>query len=328
MITININIRSEKLEDYNSIVNLNYNSFNEWHPRNYKAEPLIVSALRHSQYYDKDLSIVAELDGDIVGHALFSMFPLIVMKEKRMGAFLAPICVDTKLQKQGIGKMLIEEGHKRLQDKGVSVALLCGHENYYPKFGYENKTFAVSGVHVSIDAENISTENITERSIKNTDLEWITKQWNNLHKDDRLALYPGDTISQWFNHSLIYRSSMIYKDNTLLAYVRYRNTYPLEVKELLTTEDNAEKIIAYLMKENLKRTKGDVILSLSFENASKLLKNNEYLKAEEKISTNNAFMIKVIDKSDNLIAKYLQEAKLNTENLGILTFPPVLEIDD
>lgn len=131
MIKINIILRSEKPEDYNKIANLNYNSFNEWHPNNYKGEPLIVSALRHSQYYDKDLSIVAELDGDIVGHVLFSIFPFIVMKEKRMGAFLAPICVETKLQKQGIGKMLIEEGHKRLQDKGVSVALLYGHEDYY-----------------------------------------------------------------------------------------------------------------------------------------------------------------------------------------------------
>lgn len=324
----NINIRSEKLEDYNSIVNLNYNSFNEWRPSNYKAEPLIVSALRHSQYYDKDLSIVAELDGDIVGHALFSIFPLIIMKEKRMGAFLAPICVDTKLQKQGIGKMLIEEGHKRLKDKGVSVALLCGHENYYPRFGYENKMFALSGVSISINAENINTEYITERSIKNSDLEWITEQWHNIHKNDRLALYPGDTISQWFNHSLIYRSSMIYEDNILLGYVRYRNTYPLEIKELLVTEDNAEKIIAYVMKESLKRIKGDVILALSLESTSKLLKNNENLKLEEKIWTNNAFMIKAIDKNDGLVRQYFQEAKSDIKKLGIFTFPPVLEIDD
>lgn len=224
--------------------------------------------------------------------------------------------------------MLIEKGHKRLQDKGVSVALLCGHENYYPKFGYENKMFALSGVSVYINAENINIEGINGRSIKNTDLDWITKQWQNIHKDDRLALYPGDTISQWFNHSLIYRSSMVYKDNILLGYVRYRNIYPLEIKELLATENNAEKIIAYLMKENLKRTKGDTTLSLSLENASKLLKNNENLKVEEKIRTNNAFMIKVIDKNDSLITQYFQEAKSDIKKLGIFTFPPVLEIDD
>ena len=325
---MNIIIRSERPEDYNKIANLNYNSFNEWRTSSYKAEPFIVSALRHSQYHDKELSIVAELAGDIVGHALFSIFPFIVMKEKRTGAFLAPICVDTKLQKQGIGKMLIEEGHKRLKNKGISVALLCGHENYYPKFGYENKMFALSGVNISINAENINTDRITERSIKNIDLEWITNQWQSIHKNDRLALYPGDTISQWFNHSLIYRSSMIYEDNILLGYIRYRNTYPLEIKELLTTEDNAEKITAYIMKENLKRTKGDVILSLSLESASKLLKNNENLKIEEKIMTGNAFMMKMIDKSDSLITQYFQEAKSDIKKLGIFTFPPMLEIDD
>lgn len=325
---MNIIIRSERSEDYNKIANLNYNAFNEWHSSNYKAEPLIVSALRHNQYYDKELSIVAELDGDIVGHVLFSIFPLVVMNEKRMGAFLAPICVDTKLQKQGIGRMLIEEGHKRLQSKGVSIALLCGHESYYPKFGYENKMFALSGVNISIDAENINTDGITERSITNTDLEWITKHWQSVHKDDRLALYPGDTISQWFNHSLIYRSSMIYRDDVLLGYIRYRNTYPLEIKELLTSEDNAEKIIAYIMKENLKSPKGDVILSLSLESTLKMLKNNENLKIEEKVRTSNAFMMKVIDKNDKLIEQYIQEAKSDINNLGIITFPPTLEIDD
>lgn len=245
-----------------------------------------------------------------------------------MGAFLAPICVDTKLQKQGIGKMLIEEGHKRLQEKGVSVALLCGHENYYPKFGYENKMFALSGVNISIDTENINTDGLTERSIKNADLEWITKHWYNMHKDDKLALYPGDTISQWFNHSLIYRSSMIYESDKLLGYIRYRNTYPLEIKELLTSDDYAEKIIAYIIKENIKRTKGDVILSLSLENVSNLLKSNENLKIEEKIRTNNAFMMKVIDKKDSLITQYFKEAKSDIKNIGIFTFPPVLEIDD
>lgn len=325
---MNIIIRSEKPEDYNKIANLNYNSFNEWRTNSYKSEPLIVSVLRHSQYYDKDLSIVAELDGNIVGHALFSIFPFVLMKEKRTGAFLAPICVDTKLQKQGIGKMLIEEGHKRLQNKGVSVALLCGHEDYYPKFGYENKMFALSGVNISINAENINTYGVTERSIKNIDLDWVTEHWQNIHKDDRLALYPGDTISQWFNHSLIYRSSMIYEDNILLGYIRYRNTNPLEIKELLTTEGNAEKIISYIMKENIKCTKGDVILSLSLESASKLLKNNENLKIEEKIMTSNAFMMKVIDKSDSLIRQYFQEAKSDIKKLGIFTFPPMLEIDD
>lgn len=245
-----------------------------------------------------------------------------------MGAFLAPICVDSKLQKQGIGRMLIEEGHKRIQSKGVSMSLLCGHENYYPKFGYENKMFALSGVNVFINAENIKTDGITERSIKNTDLEWITKHWQRLHKDDRLALYPGDTISRWFNHSLIYRSSMIYKGDTLLGYIRYRNTYPLEIKELLATEDNAEKIIAYIMKENIKSSKGDVILSLSLDNTLKIFKSNENVKIEEKVSTSNAFMMKAIDKNDKLIEQYFLEAKSDIKNLGIFAFPPMLEIDD
>lgn len=113
-----------------------------------------------------------------------------------------------------------------------------------------------------------------------------------------------------------------------MGYIRYRNTYPLEIKELLVADYNAEKIIAYIMKENLKSLKGDVILSLSLENTLKMIENNENSKIEEKISTSNAFMIKVIDRSDKLIAQYCHEAKSDIKNLGIFTFPPMLEIDD
>lgn len=288
----------------------------------------MVSVLRHSQYFDKDLSIVAELDGEIVGHVLFSIFPIIVMNENRLGAFLAPICVDSKLQKQGIGKMLIEEGHKRLKDKGVSVALLCGHESYYPKFGYINKMFAISGVKISIDTESIKTEDITERSVRNEDLEWIKGQWGIIHRDNRLALYPGDTIGQWFNHSLIYRSSMIYENDELLGYIRYRNTYPLVVKEIIAVNCNAEKMIAYIMKENLKKPIGDAILSLSVDSGLKLFTNSKNIKIEEKIRTSNALMMKIIDEEDKLLSQYVQEAELDNKNIGIIIFPPVMEIDD
>lgn len=325
---INIKIRAERPEDYNNIANIVYNSFIEWHESDYKAEPLITASLRQNQYFDPELSIVAEIDNKIVGHALFSVFTYVVMGEERRGIFLAPLCVDTMYQKQGIGSKLIEAGHEIAGKKGISLALLCGHEKYYPRFGYKNKMFSLSGSKVILYEDNQGFEEIKEKQVHSSDLSWITKEWWHTHKDDRLAWYPGDTISQWFNHSLLYRSSVLFTENEVLGYVRYRTTYPLEVKELLPLNNNGEKMLRYIMKKRFNRLEGEVIMSLGKESVLKILSIGEHLKVEENIRTSNAFMIKILDQKDEVLNRYCNDGKLDDKNLGVIAFPTALDLDD
>ena len=49
---------------------------------------------------------------------------------------LAPLAVLPEYQKQGIGKKLIEEGHKIAKKLGYHFSVVLGSENYYPKMGY------------------------------------------------------------------------------------------------------------------------------------------------------------------------------------------------
>lgn len=49
---------------------------------------------------------------------------------------LAPLAVLPEYQKQGIGKKLIEEGHKKAKKLGYHYSIVLGSERYYPKFGY------------------------------------------------------------------------------------------------------------------------------------------------------------------------------------------------
>ena len=77
---------------------------------------------------DALVSLVAERDGVIVGHALFSRMDVEADGVALSGAGLAPVSVAPASQGQGIGDALIRAGIDALRE--------AGHENYYPRFGY------------------------------------------------------------------------------------------------------------------------------------------------------------------------------------------------
>lgn len=52
---------------------------------------------------------------------------------------LAPMAVLPGHQRQGIGSTLIKEGIARLREQGVEAILVLGHENYYPRFGFNHR---------------------------------------------------------------------------------------------------------------------------------------------------------------------------------------------
>lgn len=95
----------------------------------------IVDALREA--CPDRVSLVAERDGAIVGHILFTPVELDAAGGPIQGYGLAPMAVRTGWQGQGIGSALVSEGTKRLRDAGVPFVIVLGHPNYYPRFGFE-----------------------------------------------------------------------------------------------------------------------------------------------------------------------------------------------
>ena len=83
------------------------------------------------------LSLVAEEDGDIVGHILFTPVEVFAAEGVLRGYGLAPVAVRTAWQRRGVGSALIAEGTRRLRDDGVSFVIVLGHPEYYPRFGFE-----------------------------------------------------------------------------------------------------------------------------------------------------------------------------------------------
>ena len=97
-------------------------------------EQFIVEALRSAGALA--VSLVAEVDGHVVGHIAFS--PVVISDGSNNWYGLGPVSVLPLYQRMGIGKALIREGLSRLKELGAKGCCLVGHPQYYRKFGFEN----------------------------------------------------------------------------------------------------------------------------------------------------------------------------------------------
>jgi putative acetyltransferase len=96
-------------------------------------EARLVAALRDNGHASP--SLVAELDGQIVGHIVFSPVTL-DPPAPLVGLGLAPVAVLPAHQRQGIGSRLIKEGIAECREMGVDYVVVLGHPAYYPRFGF------------------------------------------------------------------------------------------------------------------------------------------------------------------------------------------------
>lgn len=97
-------------------------------------EQFIIEALRAAKALT--VSLVAELDGRMVGHIAFS--PVTMSDGTQDWYGLGPVSVLPEYQRQGIGKDLIREGLSRLKSMHARGCCLVGHPEYYKKFGFDN----------------------------------------------------------------------------------------------------------------------------------------------------------------------------------------------
>lgn len=80
---------------------------------------------------DLVLSLVAETEGDIAGHILFSR-----MDAPFRALGLAPLSVAPGRQRGGIGAALVREGLERARAAGWDAVFVLGDPAYYRRFGF------------------------------------------------------------------------------------------------------------------------------------------------------------------------------------------------
>jgi len=130
---LEIIIRTETGGDIDPITEVTAAAFENLEISNH-TEQFIIKALRAARALT--ISLVAELDGRVVGHVAFS--PVTISDAARNWYGLGPVSVLPEYQRQGIGKALIQEGLSRLKDMSAQGCCLVGHPEYYRKFGFEN----------------------------------------------------------------------------------------------------------------------------------------------------------------------------------------------
>jgi putative acetyltransferase len=125
-------IRSETNDDIGTIAEVTIAAFETLEISNH-TEQFIIEALRAAQALT--LSLVAEVDGRVIGHIAFS--PVTISDGTQNWYGLGPVSVLPKYQGQGVGKALIHEGLSRLKGLGARGCCLVGHPEYYRKFGFD-----------------------------------------------------------------------------------------------------------------------------------------------------------------------------------------------
>ena len=141
-----ITIRPETRKDYKDIVSLVLRSFREG--TDYSDGPDVVALIeeiRVSPNYIPELSFVAELDGKIVGHFLFSHFPLSKTPEgghidTQDIVMLAPVSVHADYLHQHIGSTMLTLGIERVRQAGFRGITVEGNFNFYNRVGFETSS--------------------------------------------------------------------------------------------------------------------------------------------------------------------------------------------
>jgi putative acetyltransferase len=100
----------------------------------YHGEGALVAALHDDG--DALVSLVAEAEGRIIGHALFSRMSVEADGAPLRAAGLAPVAVLPCSHRSGIGSVLIRAGLDALTAAGCQISFVLGHPAYYPRFGY------------------------------------------------------------------------------------------------------------------------------------------------------------------------------------------------
>ena len=122
-----MHIRPESPDDAPAVAALNRETFGG------DEEVLLIERLRADGIIT--VSLVAAEDA-LVGHILFSDLAVELDGRPVESVSLAPMCVRTGRQRQGIGSALVRAGLDAVRDAGYAAVVVLGHPNFYPRFGF------------------------------------------------------------------------------------------------------------------------------------------------------------------------------------------------
>jgi len=208
-----LTIRPEKPADFAALHDVHIRAFD-----NRMGEAALVALLRTREQYDPELSLIAEVNNRVVGHAMFNPMKFYVEGRPLKGVNLAPLAIHPDFQRQGIGGDLMRRGHDIAQKKNYHFSMLLGHPTYYPKFGYQTGVYGVSSVTVKtaslsemvLETEKPLVEDIPELA--------------NLHRMNEkavnLSIVPENNLAEWMSPDKTIPCTVYRHDGEIVGYTR------------------------------------------------------------------------------------------------------------
>jgi predicted N-acetyltransferase YhbS len=249
---LTVTVRPETQCEYADIADLHARAFN-----NRTGEPSVVALLRQHRGYDPDLSLVAEHDGRIAGHALFMPYTIRLLGEDVPAVNLAPIAVHPGVQRQGVGGALIEQGHKIAREGGHVLSFLLGHASYYPRFGYRTMAFGASEVRVQrVEPAPLDLQTRTPlpedipalRALRSTD-----------ETDVDFSLDPGPDLLDWISPNPAIAATVYLAGDEIVGYTRVHRDHPTHPRIFLSSGADAARAMARTLAHDLTN---DVVLPI------------------------------------------------------------------
>jgi len=97
------------------------------------------------------VSLVAELEGDVVGHVLFTPVSVEGTGVVVEGLGLAPLAVRPDRQRRGVGSALVREGLGACRARGCPFVVVLGEPAYYARFGFRRASAVGVGNEYGVD---------------------------------------------------------------------------------------------------------------------------------------------------------------------------------
>lgn len=144
----NIIVRQTTEADYSAVYDLIKTAFETAGHKDGTEQDYAV-ALRNGMGYLPELDLVAEVDGKLAGHIMFTKTYVTLPDGSKYDTLIvAPLSVLIEYRKMGIGSALMKEGFRIAERMDYTTAFLLGDPDYYRRFGY--KLTQLYGIHHEI----------------------------------------------------------------------------------------------------------------------------------------------------------------------------------
>ena len=185
------NIRSEQLGDEDAIDVVVSRAFGSMDEAN------LVRMLRERQPgFDRELCVCAWDGSRMAGYIAFIPVDMRLMRRTVKAVAVAPVAVAPEYQRQGIGGMMLRHGHELARRRGIELAFLNGHPDYYPRHGY---VACFGFCKTIVHAHNLPEQSIGLEAwpVRDTDIPWLIERDEREWRDVDFTWPRGNRLTEW-----------------------------------------------------------------------------------------------------------------------------------